>query len=487
MLKVFTYYDDSAKNFFAKSIRSIASALGGENLELVIMTRGRMPHRELELVDKFFAIASLVEVNVHLSPTGTSVVEENPYFVEFLLTYHEHDRLYVDPRMFLISTFVLPENAGLFFRQHQGNLSTKLCYVKAGDQFNLAFSSVRRSSVSSITEIEFSYVVKNNFLIPKIVSSKQIVSGKLLNDSNLSALQTDSVIAIDTTNMEEHASKRAHTMINDYSRKQTLITLSSLKKKKYPKFSEFSSQTTTTTTTEDPIKKTFSIVVTAYKTADYIEECLDSIESQSYFKGYDDFEVLVGVDGCQETLDKLLEIRKKYRNLSVYMMLENSGTYITTNTLISQATKDYIIRFDSDDVMREFLVKQVADNLHSDVLRLSYNNFRTGGAVEAKVNVAHGIMCIKRKVIDEIAGGYQAWKCGADTEFIQRVSGLVSVSVLKDSVFYRRLHQQSLTLNPSTCFESDLRKSYKKMIKPHYRPEEVFIPRITGKYEKIDE
>lgn len=47
-----------------------------------------------------------------------------------------------------------------------------------------------------------------------------------------------------------------------------------------------------------------SICVSAYKASDYIKECLDSINGQTYFNKNKNYEVIVGIDGCEETLEK---------------------------------------------------------------------------------------------------------------------------------------------------------------------------------------
>ena len=481
MFKVFTYYNEKVKTFFPKSMRSLASVMHGERLDLIILTDFIFPIKEKNKLIRFFNSITVLPLHKNTILTNDS---DNLAFVNTLMNYGEHDRLYVDPTLFFINEFLVPADSGIFFKQHQGYISNKLCFLKEGTQFKTAFSAIRRTSISSITEQELTYVIGNNFLIPKKISNKQIVSGRLFNDSALSNFSLEGVIAIDTSDIGESISNKTQQLINTISRKQTLISLSSIKRKPAPVTNyDF---TTTTTTTDDPTRKPFSILITAYNTASYIEECLDSIESQTYFKDNDDFEILIGVDGCQPTLDKLKEIRHKYRNLSIYMMLENSGTYITTNTLISLAKNENLIRFDSDDIMKPNLVQKVANHLHYDLVRLSYNNFYSTSQMESKINIAHGIIHFKKSMMDNVAGGYMAWKCGADTEFIQRVRNKITITNLIDSVFYRRLHSASLTLNPITGFESELRKNYKKQIKQTYSPEEVFIHRVIGEFEKID-
>lgn len=44
-----------------------------------------------------------------------------------------------------------------------------------------------------------------------------------------------------------------------------------------------------------------SIIITAYDTANYIEECLDSVYAQTWCKKVEEWEVLVGIDHCEKT------------------------------------------------------------------------------------------------------------------------------------------------------------------------------------------
>jgi glycosyltransferase involved in cell wall biosynthesis len=95
-----------------------------------------------------------------------------------------------------------------------------------------------------------------------------------------------------------------------------------------------------------------TFLISTFNNVEYIEECLDSIENQTYFKdGEARFQVLIGVDGCPQTYEKILEIKDKYRNLDVYNLEKNMGAYIALNTLIPHIKYDNIIVFGSDDVM----------------------------------------------------------------------------------------------------------------------------------------
>lgn len=56
------------------------------------------------------------------------------------------------------------------------------------------------------------------------------------------------------------------------------------------------------------MKEGVSIILTAWKTQDYIEECLDSINKQQFFnKEKTNYEILLGIDGCEKTLEKSIK------------------------------------------------------------------------------------------------------------------------------------------------------------------------------------
>jgi hypothetical protein len=234
-------------------------------------------------------------------------------------------------------------------------------------------------------------------------------------------------------------------------------------------------------------KNPYSIIVTAYKSQDFIEECLDSIEGQSYFKDYDEFEVLVGVDGCESTLNKLKDIRYKYRNLKIFMMDSNMGTYVTSNTLIDLVKYENIIRFDSDDIMMSFLVQSVDNNIHRySVIKLGYHNFiNDTNKIQTQSDTAHGVLYFKKQIMDNLAGGYENWACAADSEFIFRIRQHVNILDLEEPVFFYRIHSGSLTRRTDTGMKSDIRKKYRSMIKPNYLISDLFIKRITAMYEEV--
>jgi len=233
-------------------------------------------------------------------------------------------------------------------------------------------------------------------------------------------------------------------------------------------------------------KTPFSIIITAYQTQDFIEECLDSIENQTYFKNNNDFEVLVGIDYCKDTFNKVNEIKDKYRNLHIYMMSENRGTYITTNTLLDFVKYENIIRFDSDDIMCSNLIETVLNNKRdNDIIKLGYVEMKNG-VINDNIIVESGIIFFKKSVIDNIAGGYKPWVCAADTELIKRLDNKVKISEIKEKLFYRRIHDNSLTNRLDTGYNSSIRLEYTNQIKSYYNDDEVKIERIVNDIRKND-
>ena len=233
-----------------------------------------------------------------------------------------------------------------------------------------------------------------------------------------------------------------------------------------------------------------SIIISAYKSQEFIEECLDSIAQQTYFKD-NSYEILVGVDACAETLEKLKEIRNKFKNLRIFMMKENRGTYVTSNTLLDLVSFPNIIRFDSDDLMMPHMVERVMEYSGDySIVRFSYDVFETPGKFSyikgehGMPRYPHGVLFIKKKIYDQF-GGYQPWPCGSDTEFLNRIGGLFPQKEIPEPLFHRRIHPGSLTQCPETGRLSERRKIYSNMARNAKEGEK--IKRVVNGYKKIGE
>jgi len=234
-------------------------------------------------------------------------------------------------------------------------------------------------------------------------------------------------------------------------------------------------------------EKGVSICLTAYKEQDYIEEALDSIKNQTWFKTHDNYEILLGIDCCYTTLKKVQEIRNKYHNFRVFMMNKNGGTYIATNTMMTIAKYDTLIRFDSDDVMLPNMVEKIMNNFdNSDVVRFQMKNFgRRSGTY-----MACGQIAIKHDVFDKF-GGYQPWTCSADSELETRLITFAKIKKINEVLFNRRIHTKNLTVAKETNFSSKVRRDnllYVARLKRKLKTfDDAYVKRVTGEYTEIFE
>ena len=199
-----------------------------------------------------------------------------------------------------------------------------------------------------------------------------------------------------------------------------------------------------------------SICLSAWNTQDYIEECLDSIANQTWFKTHDNWEILLGIDACEKTLAKVNEIMHKYKNLSVYMMNENVGTYVTCNTIMKQAKYEWLLRFDTDDVMLpnmiEIMMKERGD---VEFVQCQKQDF----GMKSDISLAYGVVLMKRNVFNKF-NGYRNWRCDGDNDFAHRINKTVKRKRLNNVLFKRRVHLASLTNDEKTNFTSDVRKEH---------------------------
>ena len=94
--------------------------------------------------------------------------------------------------------------------------------------------------------------------------------------------------------------------------------------------------------------KKLSVIMSAYKSEDYIEEALCSVLDQKLPPNCE-MEVLIGVDGCENTYNKIKNIKDS--RIGIFKSKENIGTYNMFNSLLPLSKGEIFIRFDSDDIM----------------------------------------------------------------------------------------------------------------------------------------
>lgn len=229
-----------------------------------------------------------------------------------------------------------------------------------------------------------------------------------------------------------------------------------------------------------------SVCLTGYKAQDYVEETLNSIKAQTWFKTHDNWEMIVGVDGCPQTLEKVKSIMGKYGpHLRVLYMESNCGTYVATNTVMSQAKYEGLIRFDCDDIMLPEMVETIMkEGAGADIVNFQLINFgkRSG------INKACGQVFIRHSFFDRI-GGYLPWTCSADSELECRVKGLAKTKFIKKVLLRRRVYGGNLTSKKETGYRSTLRMANMRYVNLHrsgYKSQqEAVVVKLTNNFTEI--
>lgn len=90
-----------------------------------------------------------------------------------------------------------------------------------------------------------------------------------------------------------------------------------------------------------------SIIVANYNNEQFIEECLESIMSQSY----ENIEIIVCDDNSTDNSKEILEkYNEQYNNISIAYNEQNKGVSYTRDRAIKISKGEYITTLDSDDI-----------------------------------------------------------------------------------------------------------------------------------------
>jgi hypothetical protein len=168
---------------------------------------------------------------------------------------------------------------------------------------------------------------------------------------------------------------------------------------------------------------------------------------------------------------------------------------VVRNTLLHREVKhERVILFDADDLMRpdcvleimrawgnnesvRFLGKRFFDDPCARVETRGYALSTTGAML------LNGIFAIARTAFCEY-GGFQPWKCAADSEFLRRGEkhGL-KTAVLKNTLVDVRKHCASLTLATDTGMTSRLRDEYREAMRASAWPK--YVEPVMGEYVAV--
>lgn len=212
------------------------------------------------------------------------------------------------------------------------------------------------------------------------------------------------------------------------------------------------------------VEKDLSIIIATYQNVEFIKECFNSISKA--IKNYN-VEILVGIDGCEES-KRFFEINKFPKEFKIYYFEENKGPYTVFNSLSRIVDSQNILFFASDDIMKDNMIDEILKGLNKfDCVKPHYSEFRDGQKYDSSTKkvLSEGVFAIKRDVFHYM-NGFEPWMCAADSDFMGRIyKSDVKVGSSNYISFYRRVHQKGLTSRPDTGMKSKLRAEYVKISK----------------------
>lgn len=222
-----------------------------------------------------------------------------------------------------------------------------------------------------------------------------------------------------------------------------------------------------------------SIIIATFGVCNYLDECIKSIMEQDV--DYD-FEILLGIDNCKDTLNHISG-NSLYENVRVFFFEENNGPFVVKNNLVSESKYENILFFDSDDILCNGSLNKLNLNTLPDMILFRFKDFFNDDISNCSkfIKTAHGVLFIKKSIFLSL-NGFENWRCGADTEFIKRFhwNGLKYTKIY-NPFFMRRIHTKNLTVSEETKFGSSIRKYAADKINEKYSKKNWPNPELVKK------
>lgn len=115
-----------------------------------------------------------------------------------------------------------------------------------------------------------------------------------------------------------------------------------------------------------------SIIIPAYNVEKYIENCIESVETQDLDKN--DYEVIIINDGSKDNTEEVCEkLKEKYTNIKL-ITVENGGQSKARNIGINIAQGDFIEFVDSDDYIAHNTLGKISILAKEDIDLICFKN-----------------------------------------------------------------------------------------------------------------
>ena len=185
----------------------------------------------------------------------------------------------------------------------------------------------------------------------------------------------------------------------------------------------------------------FSVLIPVYNTEQYLDECINSILSQSF----KDFEIIIVNDGSTDNSGKLCDkYKNNYPNQITVIHQENQGLISARRVAINCAKGEYCVFVDSDDFVEPILLENVNQCLCQisdiDIVMYSYYYFSDG----------------KRKEHSKIANNGMIWDSSNKAELYKKlvfsseidaiwIKAIKTDLLLKDPIPYEKYKHKNMS------------------------------------------
>lgn len=244
--------------------------------------------------------------------------------------------------------------------------------------------------------------------------------------------------------------------------------------------------------TSNPIK--FSIILTSYNLANYIEEAIESIINQTY--PY--WELIIIDDGSQDNSVEKIKPYLKDARIKLYVHEKNQGAGKTVRDAMRYSSNEIIGLIDSDDALAEDALEIMANAYkyypHYGVIHSNYwicdkdlkiikeYKYKDGtGQVNPKKSnllekkVKH-FKTYRREAYEKTKGFNPKLKMNCDRDIVQKLEEVTEFKYIDKPLYYYRVHESGVTRsNPQQVFL----ESYITRVNAYFRRLNTELPNIT--------
>jgi len=203
-----------------------------------------------------------------------------------------------------------------------------------------------------------------------------------------------------------------------------------------------------------------TLYILNYNYKDYIEQCIDSVLSQTY----ENLEVIIIDDGSTDgSISVISNYQKNHSEKLQTIFQDNIGLIKSIIRAFELSNGEYVVRVDADDWVKPNFVEELVKAMLSDkqlaMVFPDYYEVDEYGHITKRIKrydfssevslldqPAHGACSlIRKKMYDEVGGHNKDLQCQDGVDIWLALTEKYKVKNLKQPLFYYRQHSASLT------------------------------------------